>query len=277
MSQKIPDVKLIANYVIIGMCSAFILAIGCGSCFGVKAGEVGVTFNRLTGTTESHSQGTYFKIPIVTDVTSFDVKTIKLDVLPAEAASKDLQKVHVHVVLNYHLDYTKVNTLYVKVGQDYQEKVIVPAVNETVKATTAQFPVEQIIIEREKVKNNIEQLLKGRLKDYDIILESVNLVNIDFDPDFNRVVEEKQIEEQKIKTAEYRKRQEEENAKRVVITAEAKARENQLMSGSTTKTVLALEWIKAWASGGAKMPVYMDGVSAQKMLMIPDLNKVQTE
>ena len=124
--------------------------------FVVGAGQVGVTFNSITGTTESYSQGMYTKLPFVTSVVDFDVKTIKLDVKPADSASKDLQKVYVHVVLNYHLDYTKVNTLYVKVGKDYQDKVIVPAVNESVKATTAQFPVEDIIIKREKVKESIK-------------------------------------------------------------------------------------------------------------------------
>ena len=248
------------------MKTAIIIFGSCKSCFNVSAGEVGVTFNSITGTTESYSQGMYTKLPFVTSVVDFDVKTIKLDVKPADSASKDLQKVYVHVVLNYHLDYTKVNTLYVKVGKDYQDKVIVPAVNESVKATTAQFPVEDIIIKREKVKESIEELLKGRLKVYDIILESVNLVDINFDPGFAKVVEEKQIEEQKIKTAEYKRQQAEKEKQTTILEAQAEAEKQRLLSIAVTKDVIALKYLEKW---NGVLPVYMMGGNSSMLIQLP--------
>jgi len=124
------------------------LILTCGSCYTVGAGVVGVTFNRITGATDAYSQGLHFKLPIVTDVVKFDVKTQK-ETIDADSASKDLQKVFVKVVINYHLDYEKVNNLYVKVGRDYADKVLHPAVNESVKASVSQYPVEEIIVKRE--------------------------------------------------------------------------------------------------------------------------------
>ncbi|MGL4368907.1 MAG: SPFH domain-containing protein, partial [Spirochaetota bacterium] len=121
------NTKTAAAAAVIGI---FFLIILFGSWFFVGAGIVGVTFNTMTGETHSYSQGFYFKIPLVTDVTKFDVKTQRQDIR-ADSASMDLQKVAVHVVVNYHLDYAKVNELYVKVGVDYEDKVIAPAVNES--------------------------------------------------------------------------------------------------------------------------------------------------
>ncbi|MCU0848750.1 MAG: prohibitin family protein [Spirochaetes bacterium] len=245
----------------------FALLVGCGTFFTVGAGVVGVTFNTITGSTAAFSQGTYFKIPFVESVVKFDVKTQREDI-KADSASKDLQKVHVHVVINYHLDYKKVNDLYVKVGRDFVEKIIHPAVNESVKASTAQFPVEEIIVKRESVKEMIENVLKERLAKYHIILESINLVNISFDEEFNKVVEQKQIEEQKIKTAEYRKKQAEQNKLTAILEAEAEAKKQDLLRQTISKDTIMMKWIEKW---NGQLPTYMMGENA--MIMVPGKGK----
>ena len=243
-----------------------VMIVGCGSFFSVGAGVVGVTFNTVTGATAAYSQGMYLKIPLVTSVVKFDVKTQREDI-QADSASKDLQKVQVHVAINYHLDYKKVNDLYVKVGRDYIEKVIHPAVNESVKASVAQFPVEEIIVKREDVKILIEKSLKDRLAIYNIILESVNLVNISFDAEFNRVVEQKQIEEQKIKTAEYIKKQAEQKKQATILEAEGEARKQELLRATISKDTVMMKWIDKW---DGKLPTYMMG--DKTMMMVPGGN-----
>lgn len=213
--------------------------------FSVSAGEVGVTFNRVSGETQSYSQGMHFRIPLVQAVHDFDVKTQRIDI-DAHSASKDLQKVHVVAMLNSHLDYEKVNDLFVKVGEDYKEKVVEPATQEVIKAETAKFPVDEIIVRREVLKDGIEKALKLKLAEYHIILENVNLVNIDFDEEFNKVVEQKQIEEQKIKTAEYQKRQALEYKEKTILEAQAEAEKQRLMKSNVNESIVALEWIKKW-------------------------------
>jgi regulator of protease activity HflC (stomatin/prohibitin superfamily) len=214
--------------------------------FTVGAGEVGVTFNRFSGETQSYSQGTHFRVPLVHAVYKFDVKTQRVD-MEAESASKDLQIVHVTAMLNYHLTYSKVNELFVKVGRDYIEKIIHPATNEVIKAAVAKFPVEQIIVNRETLKELIQKELAEKLLVYNIELESVNLVNINFDPEFNKVVEQKQIEEQKIKLAEYQKRQAIEYKEKTILEAQAEAEKQRLMKSNVNEQIIALEWIKKWS------------------------------
>lgn len=255
----------VSKKLVIGVFAGLLfMIVTCGSCFSVSAGNVGVTFNMLSGSTKAYSQGTYLKLPFVVSVVHFDVKTLRNDI-KADSASKDLQKVRVHVVINYHLDYTKVNDLYVRVGKDYVSKIIVPAVNESVKASTAQFPVEEIIVKREDVKNMIEEALKTRLAVYNIILESVNLVDISFDEEFSKVVEEKQIEEQKIKTAEYKKKQAEQEKLTTILEAEGEARKQELLRASISKDTIMMKWIDKW---DGKLPTYMMG--DKTMMMVPN-------
>lgn len=251
--------------IIVGGCIALavlIFAIIMFPVFSVDAGEVGVLFNRFNGQTQSYSQGTHFRMPIAQSVYKFDVKTQRMDV-EAESASKDLQVVHVTAMLNYHLVYDKVNELFVKVGRDYGEKIIHPATNEVLKAAVAQFPVEQIIINRDKLKDMIELTLKQKLANYNIELEAINLVNIGFDPEFNKVVEQKQIEEQKIKTAEYQKRQAMEYKEKTILEAQAEAEKQRLMKSNVNESIVALEWIKKW--NGA-LPQTMMGEKGMMMI-----------
>jgi len=248
---------------------ALIFLVANSPFFVVAPGQVGVTFNRLSGSTKSHSQGTHFRIPFVEGLVKFDVKTQRHDV-KAESASKDLQEVKVQVVVNYHLLYEQVNDLFVKVGVDFNEKVVDPAVNECVKAATAQFPVEQIITQRQHLKELIESNLSKKLDNYYIKVESVSLVDITFSEQFNHSVEQKQIEEQKIKTVEYQRMQAEEMKKKTILEAEAEGEKQRILKISITENIVALEWIKKW---NGQLPTTMAGEKSVMMFGLTGGNK----
>jgi regulator of protease activity HflC (stomatin/prohibitin superfamily) len=235
------------------------------SFFLVGVGYVGVTFNRLTGKTQSFQQGFHLNIPLIITVNKFDVRTQRLDI-KAVGSSKDLQEVSFELVLNYHLLYDKVNNLYAKVGRDYSNIIIKPAVEETIKSVAAMFPVEQIIVDRQVLRDLMIKALQERLLNYDIVAEAVNIIDIDFTLEFNRVVEQKQIEEQKIKTAEYQKRQAEELKQKTIFEAEGESRKQQLLRDTVSEKVIALKWIEKW---DGKLPQYMLGDKNGVMMTIP--------
>jgi regulator of protease activity HflC (stomatin/prohibitin superfamily) len=133
--------------------------------------------------------------PIVRQAVPVDVRTKKLEVF-AEAASSDLQLINVTGVLNYHLNPQSVNKLYQEVGLDYESIIIVPALQEAIKAATAQFRIERILVEREVLKNVIQENLTRRLAVNDIVVVQLSLSNIEFSEEFNRAIERKQVAEQ---------------------------------------------------------------------------------
>lgn len=250
------NVKMLPN--LIALLVVVLIFVAFNPVFMVGPGEVGVMFNRVSGKTASFSQGMHFRMPGVHGISMFDVKTQRIDIV-AYSASKDLQKVEVEVVINTHLLYEKVNDLFIKVGRDYVKKVIEPAVNECVKAASAKFPVEDIIVKRELLRQMIEDTLKAKLITYNIVVENVNLVNIKFDPEFEKIVEQKQIEEQKIKTAEYVKQQAEQNKLATIARAEGEARAQQLLRESVNDKTIAYKWIDKW---NGKLPDTMLGSSS---------------
>jgi regulator of protease activity HflC (stomatin/prohibitin superfamily) len=171
----------------------------------IDPGEIGieVIFGEIVDQAEN---GIHAKNPFAS-VVKFDVKTQKEDHNKTEGTSQDLQLIIVDCTVQYRIDYTKIKDLYSKVGEDYSTKIIEPAIKDAVKASTALFKVEQIVVERAKLKKVIEDALKEKLSRFYLELQDFQITDIDFSKEFNKVVEEKQLEEQKVKTAEYRRQQ----------------------------------------------------------------------
>lgn len=238
-----PEDKTFLNWVLRAIAGVGVVLTLINSFYIVDPGEVGVEilFGDIKGFREN---GFHAKLPI-SEVHYFDIKTQKSH-QDSEAASSDLQIVKVAAVINYRLDSSKIASLYQQVGRDYENKVVFPMIQECVKAGVAQYKVEDIIVKRIELKQTIEKLLKDRLAVYYMVLEGVNLQNIDFSPEFNKVVEQKQVAEQQIKTAEYNRQRAEKEKQTTILQAQAEAEKQRLLAVSTSRDVVELKWIEKW-------------------------------
>jgi regulator of protease activity HflC (stomatin/prohibitin superfamily) len=142
------------------------------------------------------SEGFHLVIPpVARQVIEVDVRTKKLEV-NTEAASADLQALQINGVLNYHLDPSSVNLLYQEVGLGYESIIIVPAMQEAIKAATAQYRIERILVERAVIKDLIQDNLAARLARNHIVVTQFSLADVQFSAEFNRAIEQKQVAEQ---------------------------------------------------------------------------------
>ena len=226
----------------------------------VNPGEVGVEI--LFGKVNNYSEsGFHVKNPFASIVT-LNLRTQKYE-LNLEGASKDLQEIGVDIAINYRLDYEKISELYNKVGIDYEIKVINPAVLNLAKAGISQFPIADIIVKRSDLAATIYESLAARLKQYYIILETVNLNNIKFSTEFTKAVTEKQVQEQGVQTAEYMRQQAEKNKQSTILAAEGEAEKQRLLRANTSKEVIELKWIERW---NGQLPQYIAGESSIPMI-----------
>lgn len=187
---------------VIGIIVLLIVAfIGLNGFAFVGPGERGVltTFGKVEP--YSLGEGIHFKVPIVQNVSIIDVKTQKVST-DASAASKDLQVVKTTVALNYKVNADQSHILFQNIGYDYRSRVIDPAIEESVKAATAQFTAEELITKRALVKQEIEEVMKGRLTGYYITVQNLSITNFDFSPEFNDAIEAKVKAEQEALKAE---------------------------------------------------------------------------
>jgi len=190
-------VMSVAGLVLLGLILVF------SSYTIIEPGHRGVVV-RL-GSVESVVLGEGFHLiipPMVRQVVPVDVRTKKLEVY-TEAASSDLQTVQVNGVLNYHVDPQSVNVLYQRVGLGYEGILIEPALQEAIKAATAQFRIERILSERQVLKAQIQDVLTERLGPNNIIIDQFSLSNVEFSAEFDAAIERKQVAEQSALQKQY--------------------------------------------------------------------------
>ena len=156
----------------------------------VPAGKRGVLLTFGKPSMDAVEEGLHFKIPFAQTVKKMEVRTTKIEA-QAASLSKDLQDVDTTLVLNYHLSPGEVPVLYQKIGRAYEERIISPAIQESLKAVMARFTAEELITKRSEVSTGIKNFLSERLRKYWIVVDDFNIVNLQFSDEFSKAIEEK--------------------------------------------------------------------------------------
>lgn len=218
----------------------------------IDAGERGVV-TRVGAYARTVEPGIHWVTPLVESVVKFDVRTQK-EQTEASAASKDLQTVNATVAVNYNVDPARVGDLYVTVGSDYKARVIDPAVQEVVKASTAKYTAEELITKRAVVTEEIQAALKDRLAQNEIVVSSVSIVNFNFSESFNAAIEAKVTAEQNALAAKNKLAQVEYEKEQRIAQAEGEAEAISIQAKAVTqqggKDYVELQRISKWNGQG---------------------------
>lgn len=221
----------------------------------IPAGSRGIMlrFGAVTG--KVLEEGLYFRLPIAETVSVMDVRLQKEQV-EASAASKDLQSVQSTVAANFHIKPDRVADMFKEVGIDYKARLIDPALQESVKATTAKFTAEELVTRREEVREEMKSLLQAKLEPRGIVIDDFNIVNFDFSESFNAAIEAKVTAEQAALTAKNRLEQVKFEAEQRIAEARGKAEALRVESEAikSSPAVLELRAIEKW---DGKLPAVM--------------------
>ena len=161
----------------------------------VGPGQRGVVLNFGAVQNQVLGEGLHLRIPVMQEVVLMDVKIQKVET-DAAAASSDLQDVTSRVALNFHIVPDKANVVYQKIGVQFKERIIDPAILEVVKAVTAKYTAEELITKRPAVSDAMRQALMDRLIENNIAVDAFSIVIFSFSKIFTEAIESKQTAEQ---------------------------------------------------------------------------------
>ena len=161
------------------------------------------------------------------------VKVVKMDNRVQKAQvdlscfSSDIQEVTLTYTVNYQINKQNAQDIYRTIGSNYYDTVIVPRVQEAVKAGFAKYTANELIEDRNKVASLIEENLIDDLAGYNIELVATAIENIDFSDEFTSAAEKKVTAAQNKLTAQTEQErlnlEAESEAKRKVTAAQAEA------------------------------------------------------
>ena len=247
--------------VIAALIVLWILGRGLNPFVLVGAGERGVVMNFGAVQNTVLGEGLHFRIPLMQKIVMMDVRIQKAQT-DAESVSKDLQDTKSVVAVNYHASPDKVNKIFQDIGTAFKEKIVDPAVQEVVKAITARYTAVELITQREKVRNEIKDLLKQRLVAYDIIVDDFSIVNFRFSQQFEAAIEAKQTAEQLALKAQRDLERIKIEAEQKVASAKAEAESLRLQKENVTPQLVQLRKIEASIKAIEKWDGHMPRVTS---------------
>ncbi len=220
------------------------------NCFCiVEPGHTGVVVTLGKVSDKVLQEGVHGKIPFVQRVVKIDNRIVKLEV-ETEAFSKDLQTVSTVLAINYRVDTSKSYSIYKNIGADYESVLVTPAVNEVLKAITAQYTAEQSVTNRTLISDGLVEGLNQKLNESGLYVTDVNIINFEFSEAFITAIEEKQVAQQKLLKAETEKQtaitNAEAEAETVRIKSEAEAAANETISKSLNDDIIEYTKVEKW-------------------------------
>ncbi len=254
--QKIFNKKVILAVLVI----ALIVVVAASAMTIVQPGHTGVvvTLGRVDDTV--WQEGLHFKLPFIQNVVMIDNRITKLEV-DTEAFSSDLQTVDTRLAINYRVDTSKSYSIYKNIGGDYENVLVVPAVNEVLKAIVARYSAEESVTNRTLISTGLVEGLNQKLNDIGLYVTDVNIINFEFSEAYITAIEEKQVAQQELLKAETEKQTKitnaeaeaeaikvkaEAEAEAMKITAQAEAEANATIADSLTDELIRYHKIEKW-------------------------------
>ena len=236
-----------------------IIAVLVESITVVPAGYIGVQQTLGSVSMQTLSEGVHFVNPI-SSVRDVDVRVVKAQLEKANAGTKDLQVVHTDIVVNYRIDGTKAAHIYKEFGLDLQDKILIPAINESFKAVTAHYNSEELITKRDAVSNAIAEELQAKVAPYGLSISTISMVNFGFSAEYQAAIEQKVISTQSTLKAEQDLKRIQVEAQQAIAKAEGEAKaiaiQSQAINAGGGKDYVNLKAIEKW---DGKLPNTMAG------------------
>lgn len=256
------------------ICTAVLWIIGLifvfGSWFTVAEGERAILTTFGKASNNIYEAGLHVKWPIIQDIKRFDVKTIRDD-YKTETYTKDIQTARITVSYSYNLISNDIVETYKTYGNQWQERILYPNLEQAVKAEVGTWNADQMVANRDKVASNILASLQARMieHNYPVSITNFQMINIDYSDQFESAIEKKVVAEQAALEEANRTKQIEQKAKQQVMSAKAEAESMRIRANALANNpkLVNYEFVQKW---DGKLPQIMTGDS---MPILMNLNK----
>jgi len=191
------------------------------STYVVQPGTRGIRVTLGKTSDEFLPEGFGFKTPFITTIIPVPIRQIT-QTLKADCFSADLQQVKLELRVLYRVPEKAVVQIYKEFAGDPFVSLIAPRVQEALKEVTAMQTAEQIVKNREEIKQ--KALASAKLKIGDMLwVEDIVVRNIDLSSELERAIEAKMVAEQQAAQARFTQLQTQVEAETAVINARGEA------------------------------------------------------
>ncbi|MBQ7834907.1 MAG: prohibitin family protein [Ruminiclostridium sp.] len=263
-----------AGKVVLAVVIIFLVLMVAFNCFSiVNEGYIGVKYRFGQIVDDDLTAGLNVKIPFIENIEQIDIRE-QVYAVATDAYTSDTQTVQeLNLKLNYSYDKTKLSSLIREVGiTNVESKLLVQNVAKITKNEIGKVKAEELVQSRADVQQRIENELTPLLAEKGIIVQSFAIENLSFDDAFEQSIQAKVIAAQDALKMENKTKEKEEEAKQIVIAAQAEADSQKLAADAQAYSIQVVqeqlknspdyvEYLKITNWNGVLPQVMSDGVN----------------
>ena len=213
----------------------------------LQPGERGVLFQRFSGglDTENIYQPGFHIIAPWNEMYRYEVREQAVEEEMKVLSSNGLD-IKVDVTVRYNPDYDKIGQLHQEFGVNYENSLVRPEIRSSVRKIIGRFTPEELYAsKRDEVQILIQEDLSEVLATNFIDLRAILIRDIELPERVKNAIEKKLQAEQTALEYQYILQQEEQEAERRIIEANAKAESNRILNASLSDKILTDKGIEA--------------------------------
>jgi len=256
---------------LVGLVLIILVAVGLisASTYVVQPGTRGVAVTLGTVSPEFKPEGFGFKKPFLTQVLPISIRQ-KTRAMPAECYSSDLQQVKMEVRVLYRVPERSVVKIFQEYAGEPFDTLIAPRVQEALKEIAATQSAEQIVKNREQIKNRALELARKKIGNDFLIVSDLVIYNLSLSPELEAAIEMKMVQEQEAEKAKFTQLKAQIEADTAIIRAKGEAEAIQVRGTAlrANPDFIKLQILQTW---DGHSPLVVGGGGSNVLLPLEEL------
>jgi len=254
----------------------FVLLILVTSIRVVPVGHALVIFNTVTRGFRLGRQGITFVAPFISATQDYDLRRLEYTMsgVSGEGRKQDIDdslwsptkeglQVGIDLTVWHHVDPDRLVSIHQKIGPDYEEKIIRPAIRSVIRLVISEYPVMDVYSEkRAQIQDEINRKTKALIEKDGFVVDEVVLRDVRFTPEFTKAIEAKQIAQQSAEQMKYTLEKEQKEAERKVIEAQGRANAIEVINKALAQNPNYIKYL------------YVDKLSDKIQVIVSDQNTI---
>jgi prohibitin 2 len=242
----------------------------------VPVGHALVVFNTVTRSFRLAGQGLTFVTPFVSDTHDYDLRRLEYTMSgnTGEGRKPDIDdslwsptqeglQVGIDITVWHHVDPQRIIAIHQKIGPDYEDKIIRPAVRSVIRLVISEYAVMDVYSsKRALIQDEINRKIKALVEKDGFIIDEVVLRDVRFTPEFAKAIEAKQIAQQSAEQMKYTLEKEQKEAERKVIEAQGRANSIEVINKALAQNPNYIKYL------------YVDKLSDKISVIVSDQNTI---
>ena len=242
----------------------------------VPVGHALVIFNTVTKSFRLGRQGITFVAPFISATQDYDLRRLEYTMsgVSGEGRKSDIDdslwsptkeglQVGIDLTVWHHLDPDRVISIHQKIGPDYEDKIIRPAIRSVIRLVISEYAVMDVYsARRAEIQDEINRKTKTLIEKDGFVVDEVVLRDVRFTPEFSKAIEAKQIAQQSAEQMKYTLEKEQKEAERKVIEAQGRANAIETINKALAQNPNYIKYL------------YVDKLSDKVQVIVSDQNTI---